>query len=96
VKPHKSLDLANGGYGALEIGLTYNWLDVDHSAFPNAANPNSSVNRARAGGIALNWQLSRNLRLSGDFTETRFQGGAKAGGNRNTEKVGITRFQIAF
>jgi phosphate-selective porin OprO/OprP len=96
VKPHKSLDLANGGYGALEIGLTYNWLDVDHSAFPNAANTNTSVNRARAGGIALNWQLSRNLRLSGDFTETRFQGGAKSGGNRNTEKVGITRFQIAF
>ena len=96
VKPHKSLDLANGGYGALEIGLTYNWLDVDHAAFPNAADPAKSVNRARAGGIALNWQLSRNLRLSGDFTETRFEGGAKSGGNRNTEKVGITRFQIAF
>lgn len=96
VKPYKSLDLANGGYGALEVGLTYNWLDVDHSAFPNAANPSSSIDRARAGGIALNWQLSRNLRLSGDFTETRFQGGAKSSGDRNTEKVGITRFQIAF
>ncbi len=96
VKPHKSLDLANGGYGALEIGLTYNWLDVDHAAFPNAADPAKSVNRARAGGIALNWQLSRNLRLSGDFTETKFQGGAKSSGNRTTEKVGIARFQLAF
>ncbi len=96
VKPHKSLDLANGGYGALEIGLTYNWLDIDHSAFPVAADPAKAVNRARAGGVALNWKLSRSLRLSGDFTETRFEGGAKSGGNRNTEKVGIARFQLAF
>jgi phosphate-selective porin OprO/OprP len=96
VKPHKSLDLADGGYGALEIGLTYNWLEVDHAAFPTAADPTRSVNRARAGGIALNWQLSRNLRASGDFTETRFEGGAKGTANRNTEKVGIARFQIAF
>ena len=57
--------------------------------------PSRSIARAPV-GIALNWQLSRNLRVSGDFTETRFQGGAKSSGNRTTEKVGIARFQLAF
>lgn len=96
VKPHKSLDLANGGYGALEIGVRYNWLDIDQAAFPNAADPAKSVNRARAGGLALAWQLSRNLRVAADFEETKFRGGAKSGGDRTTEKVGIARFQLVF
>jgi phosphate-selective porin OprO/OprP len=95
VKPHQALDLANGGYGALEIGVRYNWLNVDPAAFPTAADPSKSVNRARAVGVALNWQLSRLLKTGADFEETRFQGGAK-GGNRHTEKVGIARFQVAF
>ena len=96
VKPHRSLDLATGGLGALEIGVRYNWLDVDHAAFPIAADPNKSVDRARAVGVALNWQLSRNLKLGTAFEETRFQGGGSKGTNRNTEKVGIARFQLAF
>jgi len=95
VKPHHSLDLANGGYGALEIGVRYNWLDIDNSAFPTAANPATSVNRARALGVGLGWQLSRNLRAAADYEQTWFDGGAK-GGNRTTEKMGIARFQVAF
>ena len=96
VKPHRVLDLAAGGYGALEIGVRYNWLNVDHAAFPTAADPSKSVNRARAVGVALNWQLSRTLKTGADFEETRFEGGNKGGGNRNTEKVGLARFQVAF
>ncbi len=96
VKPHHALNLASGDFGALEIGVRYGWLDVDQAAFPTAADPTKSVNRARDVGVALNWQLSRNLKVAGDFDETRFDGGAKGSANRNTEKVGIGRFQIAF
>ncbi|HLK92119.1 MAG TPA: porin [Polyangia bacterium] len=96
VKPHKSLDLAAGGYGALEIAARYNWLNIDHDAFPTAADPTKSVNRARAFGVALNWQLSRTLKTGADFEETWFNGGAKPPANRNTEKVGMARFQVAF
>jgi phosphate-selective porin OprO/OprP len=95
VKPHHSLDLAEGGFGALEIGARYNWLNVDHAAFPTAADPSKSVNRARSFGVALNWQLSRNLKAGADFDQTWFQGGAH-GGDRNTEKAGIARFQTSF
>ena len=95
VKPHHSLDLASGGYGALEIGVRYNWLDIDPAAFPSAANPQTSVNRARALGVALAWQMSRNLRAAADYEQTWFDGGAKTG-SRTTEKMGIARFQVAF
>jgi phosphate-selective porin OprO/OprP len=95
VKPHHVLDVANGGYGALEIGARYNWLDVDKAAFPTSGDPNKSVNRARAFGVALNWQLSRVLKAGADYEETWFDGGAK-GANRKTEKVGLARFQVAF
>jgi phosphate-selective porin OprO/OprP len=96
VKPHHSLDLATGGLGALEIGVRYDWLDVDHAAFPTAADPTKSVNRARDFGVALNWQLSRNLKASADFDTTWFDGGAKGTASRNTEKVGLARFQTSF
>jgi phosphate-selective porin OprO/OprP len=96
VKPHKSLDLANGGYGALEIGARYNWLDIDSAAFPTGADPTKSVSKAQGYGLALNWQLSRNLKASGNFEETFFTGGAARGADRNTEKVLIGRFQVAF
>jgi phosphate-selective porin OprO and OprP len=96
VKPHHALDLASGGFGALEIGVRYAWLDVDHAAFPTAADPTKSVNRARDFGVALNWQLSRNLKAAADYDTTWFDGGAKAPASRKTEKVGIGRFQLAF
>ncbi len=97
VKPHKSLDLANGGYGALEIGrhATTGSTSITRPSRTRPIRPSRSIGRAPVAS-ALNWQLSRNLRVSGDFTETRFQGGAKSSGNRNTEKVGIARFQLAF
>jgi phosphate-selective porin OprO and OprP len=96
VKPHHALDLASRGYGALEIGVRYAWLDVDHAAFPTAADPTKSVNRARDFGVALNWQLSRNLKAAADYDTTWFDGGAKSPANRHTEKVGIARFQLSF
>lgn len=95
VKPHKPLDLAAGTYGALELGLRYTWVDIDSAAFPTGADPTKSVSKAKDFGVALNWQLSRNIRASGDYDQTSFTGGAK-GANRPTEKVAIGRFQISF
>ncbi|HVT07407.1 MAG TPA: porin [Polyangia bacterium] len=95
VKPRRALDLARGGYGALEIGFRYNWLRLDQAAFPTAADPNKSVAKADGYGVALNWQLSRNLKASANFEQTWFSGGAK-NGNRKTEDLLVGRFQIAF
>jgi phosphate-selective porin OprO and OprP len=95
IKPHKPLDLAAGTFGALELALRYNWLHIDSAAFPTGIDPTKSVSKAKAYGVALNWQLSRNLKVAGDYEQTTFTGGAKTG-NRPTEKIAIGRFQVAF
>lgn len=95
VKPRHALDLSQGQWGALELGVRYNWLNVDAAAFPTGADPTKSVSKARGYGVAANWQLSRNLKLSANFEQTWFSGGAKAA-DRKTEDVLIGRFQVAF
>ena len=95
LKPHKPLDLAAGTFGALELALRYDWLNIDSAAFPTGIDPTKSVSEAKAYGVALNWQLSRNLKVAGNYEQTSFTGGAKTG-NRPTEKVLLGRFQIAF
>jgi len=95
IKPHKPLDLAARTFGALELALRYNWLNIDSAAFPTGIDPTKSVSKAKAYGVALNWQLSRNLKVAGDYEQTTFTGGAKTG-NRPTEKIAIGRFQVAF
>ena len=46
----------------------------------------------------MNWYLNRLLRISGDYGNTAFGGGAaaSAGGNKLPEKTFILRFQINF
>jgi len=97
VKPKHAVDAAAGTWGALEIAAKYNWLDTDNLAFTPAtiADPTKSVTEAKGFGFALNWQLSRNIKLSSNYEQTSFTGGLK-GGNRATEKLSISRFQISF
>ncbi|HXJ19876.1 MAG TPA: porin [Polyangia bacterium] len=94
-KPHHPISLADHTFGAIEIGVRYEYLHVDDTAFPTAADLTKSVNKAQALGGALNWQLTRNIKAGGDYIESWFQGGLK-GGNRATEKVLLGRFQVYF
>jgi len=94
-KVRHPVSIADGTFGALEIGLRYEWLNVDDSAFPTAADPSKSVTKAQDLGVALNWQLTRNLKVGGDFLESWFEGGVK-GGDRAREKILLGRFQAYF
>ena len=54
-------------------------------------------------GVALNWWLNRNIKVSGNWEQTAFTGGSSTGTgaakvitDRTTEKVAIGRFQLAF
>lgn len=96
VKPRHALDLSQGNWGALEIGVRYNWLNIDGAVFPTGADPAKSVSKAQGYGLAANWQLSRNLKLSANFEQTWFTGGAAKSADRKTEDVLIGRFQVAF
>jgi phosphate-selective porin OprO/OprP len=95
VKPHHPLDVAAGTYGALELGVRYDWIKLDDAAFPTGVTA-ASVHEAKSFGVALNWQLSRNLKLSGNYEETTFTGGLAKGADRKSENALIGRFQTAF
>lgn len=96
IKPKKPLGWKQGGTGAFEFGARYNELKVDKDAFPTFADPTKSARKAKAWGVAFNWIINENAKFMLDFEQTRFDGGAAAGGNRKTENVILNRYQLAF
>jgi phosphate-selective porin OprO/OprP len=97
VAPKKSLDGGkNSGFGAWEIAGRYSELNVDPTAFHvKFADITKSAEAARAWALGVNWYLNRNTKLSFDYEQTNFQGGATVG-NRPTEKALLNRVQVSF
>jgi phosphate-selective porin OprO/OprP len=95
VTPAHPLDVAQGYWGAFELGARYSVLRVDPSAFPVFADPLDSSQAAHAWNVGLNWFLNRNAKLVFNYEQTRFTG-ILGGERRRTERVFLNRFQIAF
>ena len=86
----------NGGWGAFELVGRYSVLEVDEAAFPLFANPSASANQANSWTLGVNWYLNSNLKLVVNYLHTRFEGGAAAGADRESEKALFSRLQVAF
>ncbi len=96
VSPKKPFDTKRrGGKGAVELALRHSRVDVDAKAFPIFADPARAARTADEWAAGVNWYLTRNVRVTLNYDVTRFEGGA-AGGDRETEKVWLSRFQISF
>lgn len=96
IAPTRAFDLAAGTWGAVELAGRYSELRVDDATFDNAiAAVKSSVRRARAATIGANWYLNRIVKLQLNYVRTSFIGGASSG-NRPTENLIATRFQVAI
>lgn len=93
--PKKPFDLKEGGFGALELVGRYGELILDPAAFPVYASLTSSVQKARAWGIGVNWHFSRAVKVAVNYERTTFSGGA-ATGDREPENAVITRFQTSY
>jgi phosphate-selective porin OprO/OprP len=101
VIPRHAFAPSEGAWGAFEILARVGELDVDEDAFVGTsatrlADPAAQARRAKDCGIGLNWYLSRVYRVTVDYVQTTFTGGAPNGGNRPDEKVLFTRFQFAL
>jgi phosphate-selective porin OprO and OprP len=98
VNVKKVWDPAAHTYGALEFAARYSGLKLDDATFPTFANPASAARSAKSWAAGLNWYFNRNLRLLLDYETTKFEGGAAIGdgGDREDEKIFLSRFQIAF
>ncbi|HEY9014378.1 MAG TPA: porin, partial [Gemmatimonadales bacterium] len=93
--PKRPFDLKEGGFGALELVARYGELSLDEASFPTYATITSSVQKAKAAGVGINWHFTRQVKVGLDYERTTFTGGA-ATGDREPENAVIGRFQTAF
>lgn len=101
VKPSQPYAIGGDGFGAVELVARVGNLSIDDDAFVGTAatrlaNPDVSAKKADSYGLGVNWYLTQNAKLTADYNETRFEGGAAAGADRNTEKALFTRLTIQY
>src|SRR5581483_6709793 len=94
--PRHPFSLVDHGWGAWEIAARTGDFRADNALFTNAfASLASSPKFTREWVAGVNWYLNRILRFSADYGHTNFSGGA-TNGNRPSERVVLSRFQINF
>ncbi|CAL1241782.1 OprO/OprP family phosphate-selective porin [Candidatus Methylocalor cossyra] len=110
VRPRHAFNPLEGHWGALQLAARWSELDIDKDTFKNFgttakplylfADPRSSVRHATSWAVGVNWFLNQNVKLTADYEQTQFDGGAvnarKEVVDRPTEKVFFTRFQFAY
>jgi len=95
IRPRRAFDPARGQWGALELAVRATGLTIDDDAFPVFADSATQVRKETSTGAAVNWYLNRGVRLQVNYLITRYVGGA-ASGNREPERVLMTRLQHSF
>lgn len=90
----------NGTWGALELVARYHQLEIDPDAFAGGADsfadPLTQASKASAWGLGVNWYLNQNVKFVVDYDQTKFDGGAAGGADRDDEKVLLSRVQLSF
>jgi len=94
--PKKSFDPAKHGWGAFELAARIGAFSVEKGIY-NYGFASSATTPRHAHEVVggVNWYLNRLLRVSLDYGNTNFGGGATLG-NRLSERVLMSRVQINF
>lgn len=95
VKPSHYFDPFNGEWGAFQLAARYSELHIDDDTFPAFADVSRSASKAQSWALGINWYLNNNVKIMADYEQTNFDDGAPTG-DRQKERVFISRFQIAF
>ena len=96
IVPRQPYDRARGTWGGFELTARYGELKVDDDAVPYFANPAVAASESHDAVVGLNWYLNRFVKITGQFENIVFRGGAPNGGDRPTERGIYTRLQFAF
>jgi phosphate-selective porin OprO/OprP len=96
LQPTRPFDPDRGTWGALELAARYAELRFDPAAFDaGISSRTSSIERARAATLGVNWYFNEFLKLQLDYEATVFRGGAMTG-DRPTEHLIATRLQASI
>ncbi len=94
--PKRSFDPLHGGWGAVELAVRLSDFEAENGLYTyGLANPAGAPRHLHEWIGGVNWYLNRLVRITGDYGNTAFGGGA-ATGNKAPEKVFLLRFQINF
>jgi phosphate-selective porin OprO/OprP len=99
VTPRTNFDPAAGTWGAFEIVARFANLKIDDAAFPLFASASTNADQATSIGVGLNWYLTKTVRTSLDYFQTRFSNPVPVSSTqilRQDEQALITRFQLSF
>jgi phosphate-selective porin OprO and OprP len=97
VQPKRPFDPARRQWGAPELAVRVNGLELGGEAFSaGLVDDGRSVRKAFAWALGVNWWLNRNVRQMVSFERTTFTGGAAGGADRGTENALLIRTQLAF
>ena len=97
--PKKTFDPHNHGWGAFELAVRVGDFSIERGIYDYGfASPTTAPRRAHEWVGGVSWYFNRMLRISLDYGNTNFGGGATAanGGNRPSERVLLNRFQVNF
>lgn len=96
ITPAQTFAPSEGHWGAFEVAFRYGALRIDADAFARGfADSTKSAEQARAWSFGMNWYLSKNVKVVGDYERTTFSRGSPTG-DREPEGVILSRLQIAF
>jgi phosphate-selective porin OprO/OprP len=97
--PGSTFQPGRPGFGAMELVARYHEIDLDDDSFVGGAdsfaNPLTAVSKATACGVGVNWYPWNTVKLSLNYEQTEFEGGA-ATGDRADEKALLSRFAVNF
>ncbi len=97
VEPRQPLSFSKGQWGAWEIAVRYAQLHIDNDTFVfGLADPTINAQRTQSTTIGLNWYLNSNIRLTGNFVHSDFQGATSAYRAANHEDGLMFRTQLVF
>lgn len=82
--------------GALELTARHSHVTIDPAAFPMLASPVASAQKAAELGVGMNWLLNRYVKLTTAYEWTRFKMADGDLAVLPTEKVLMSRVQLAF
>ncbi len=105
--PRQPFTLGDTGWGAWEFAARAGGLDVDKYAFSlGYAHPSVSAAGAFSWGVGVNWYVNRNIKISLNYEQTRFDLSDASPGAGITvpvsplllkgEKAVLTRAQVSF
>ena len=103
VVPKQEVDFKNGGWGALEMAIRYDGLNIGANMFRPVseggvgADPYANASGVEGFSWALNWYLNRLIKLGVTVEYNAFSGGGKPGTVSENNELGfLTRLQLKY